>query len=255
MIGALRRVVAAVAAWVSSRPRACRVGDPCRAYSVLGCPVHTIPPRPSRIVSSARLTLVQRQRLTDLQYAMDRYATSGERERMAASYASRVRGLERAERVALALGLLIALVLGAIAAAAVTATGRTVAPYGDPIARPQILAPSAPSLRRAAVEIAGDERVPPRLLSAVVGVESAWRVNARGAKGEVGLMQLMPATARELEVDPFDPHQKLRGGARLLRYHYEREGSWTRALERYNGRGRRARAYAQRVLRAWEASE
>jgi len=204
---------------------------------------------------SARLTLAQRQRIADLQYAMDRYATSDDRARLAASYAARVRGVERAERVALALGFLVALVLGAITLAAVAGKGQAVAPYGAPIARPQTLAPSAPSLRSVATEIAGEERVPPRLLSAVVSVESAWRVNARGAKGEVGLMQLMPATARALGVDPLDPHQNLRGGARFLRYHYEREGSWTRALERYNGRGPRARAYAQRILRAWESAE
>jgi len=71
----------------------------------------------------------------------------------------------------------------------------------------------------------------------------------------VGLMQLMPRTAAALGVDPHNIVENLRGGATYLRRHYEQTGDWSRALARYNGRGPKARAYAQRVLRTWEASE
>jgi len=48
------------------------------------------------------------------------------------------------------------------------------------------------------------------------------------------LTQLMPATARELGVNPHDPVQNLVGGARYLRSQFERFGSWQLALAAYN---------------------
>lgn len=61
-------------------------------------------------------------------------------------------------------------------------------------------------------------RVDPRLVHALITVESRYRANARSRKGAMGLMQLMPATARELEVaDPFDPAANIEGGVRHLR--------------------------------------
>lgn len=56
------------------------------------------------------------------------------------------------------------------------------------------------------------------LLHAVISVESRYDPRAVSNKGAVGLMQLMPATARRYDVsDPFDPEQNLQGGARYLR--------------------------------------
>jgi soluble lytic murein transglycosylase-like protein len=66
-------------------------------------------------------------------------------------------------------------------------------------------------------------RVDPRLVHAVITVESRYRANARSRKGAMGLMQLMPATARELQVaDPYDPVANIEGGVRHLRHLLDR---------------------------------
>jgi soluble lytic murein transglycosylase-like protein len=56
----------------------------------------------------------------------------------------------------------------------------------------------------------------PALLSAVAKAESGYRADAVSSSGARGLMQLMPATARSLGVDPTAPAQAVDGAARLL---------------------------------------
>lgn len=57
------------------------------------------------------------------------------------------------------------------------------------------------------------------LLHAVISVESNYSSSIVSRKGAVGLMQLMPETAKRYGVaNPFDPVQNLHGGARYLRY-------------------------------------
>jgi soluble lytic murein transglycosylase-like protein len=57
------------------------------------------------------------------------------------------------------------------------------------------------------------------LLHAVISVESRYSPTAVSKAGAIGLMQLMPETAKRYGVvDPLDPLQNLRGGARYLRY-------------------------------------
>jgi soluble lytic murein transglycosylase-like protein len=61
--------------------------------------------------------------------------------------------------------------------------------------------------------------VAPPLLKAVMAVESNFDPFAISVKGATGLMQLMPATARDMYVaDMFDPAQNIDGGARYLRF-------------------------------------
>jgi len=61
-------------------------------------------------------------------------------------------------------------------------------------------------------------RLAPALIKAVMSVESAGNRYAQSGKGAMGLMQLMPGTARDMAVqDAWDPAQNIEGGARYLR--------------------------------------
>jgi soluble lytic murein transglycosylase-like protein len=59
--------------------------------------------------------------------------------------------------------------------------------------------------------------LPPEIVHSVARAESNYRTDALSPKGAIGLMQLMPGTAAELNVDPHDPLQNVEAGARYLR--------------------------------------
>ena len=102
--------------------------------------------------------------------------------------------------------------------------------------------------------------VPVALLTSVAKAESAFNPAAISPAGAIGLMQLMPATARGLGVDPRNPAQAIDGAARLLASHLDKFGSTSLALAAYNaGPGavqryggvppyRETQQYVQRVL-------
>jgi soluble lytic murein transglycosylase-like protein len=77
--------------------------------------------------------------------------------------------------------------------------------------------------------------VPAALVKAVIAAESSFDAAAVSPKGAMGLMQLMPGTARELGVDDaFHSEQNVDGGTRYLRELYDRYGDWMRTLAAYN---------------------
>ena len=99
----------------------------------------------------------------------------------------------------------------------------TAAAEGDSEVRRQITA--------AAAEMALD----PKLVEAVAWRESRFRQSARSKRGATGVMQLMPATARDLGVDAHDMAQNVRGGALYLRQMLGQFGGDVRlALAAYN---------------------
>lgn len=83
----------------------------------------------------------------------------------------------------------------------------------------QVDAGTVPALYAQAVtDAARRHNVDPKLVHAVITVESRYQPRARSPKGAMGLMQLMPATARELRLrDPYDPVSNIDAGVRYLR--------------------------------------
>lgn len=74
-----------------------------------------------------------------------------------------------------------------------------------------------------------------RLVQAVVQVESGYNPRALSNRGAMGLMQLMPETARDLAVaDPYDPEENIRGGTTYLRQMLVRFGDLEHSLAAYN---------------------
>ncbi len=76
--------------------------------------------------------------------------------------------------------------------------------------------------------------VDPALLAAVASQESGFDSRAVSPAGAQGLMQFMPATARGLGVDPFDPASAVDGAARYLADLGKQFGSTSLALAAYN---------------------
>jgi soluble lytic murein transglycosylase-like protein len=117
----------------------------------------------------------------------------------------------------------------------------------ETVVAPRVVETSAPpaaaqpavtpaDLQDAVNRIADQHGLPPELLHSVIKVESNYNPYAVSPKGAMGIMQLIPATARRFGVeDVFDPVENIEGGARYLAYLLELYGgNYPLALAAYN---------------------
>jgi soluble lytic murein transglycosylase-like protein len=111
-------------------------------------------------------------------------------------------------------------------------------------------------------------KLPDSFVRSVMKAESGFQATAVSAKGAIGLMQLMPDTARALGADPRDPHENADAGAQYLRdllARYENDpnqvllalaayNAGPGAVDRYHGVPpyRETREYILRVLKNWD---
>jgi soluble lytic murein transglycosylase-like protein len=117
-------------------------------------------------------------------------------------------------------------------------------------------------------EVAKRHGVDANLVRAMIKVESNFNPRATSRKGAIGLMQLMPATARELKVrNPYDPAQNLDGGVRHMKSLLENyNGDVALSLAAYNaGQGaverhggvpnyKETRSYVQRITELYSGN-
>lgn len=113
---------------------------------------------------------------------------------------------------------------------------RAICPYGRTWATPQALARAPEEVRKIVETLAPDYKLDPKLVLAMIAVESSFQADAVSAKNAQGLMQLIPATAARFGVgDVFDPVENIRGGMAYLRWLLQNfEGNVTLAVAAYN---------------------
>jgi len=113
--------------------------------------------------------------------------------------------------------------------------------------------------------------LPPELVHSIARAESNYHTDAVSPKGAIGLMQLMPNTASELNANPYDPAQNAEAGARYLRellLKYESDphqvlkaiaayNAGPAAVDKYKGIPPYAETveYVRRVLREYERQQ
>jgi len=100
-------------------------------------------------------------------------------------------------------------------------------------------APAAPPRKLTPKELvdqaAARAGLPKAIVHSVAKAESAYRTDALSKKGAIGIMQLMPGTASQLNADPRNPEQNVDAGARYLRELLQRyDGDVAKALAAYN---------------------
>jgi soluble lytic murein transglycosylase-like protein len=131
---------------------------------------------------------------------------------------------------------------------------------------PPLVVPQSPE--ELVTAAANRNGLPPAFVHSVVAVESGYDTGAVSRKGAIGLMQLMPDTAREYGADPRDPKQNVEAGTQYLRdllWKYRNDpnqvsralaayNAGPKAVDRYHGIPpyRETMAYVDRVLRKYE---
>jgi soluble lytic murein transglycosylase-like protein len=137
-------------------------------------------------------------------------------------------------------------------------------PYPEPEPAPVVVAPvqDVVVVPYGAIidKVSAEQDVPAKLVKALIQVESAYQERARSPKGAMGLMQLMPATARQYAVvDPYDPASNIEAGVKHLKSLLQRlpvalalaaYNAGEAAVQRFNGIPPYAetRNYVSRIL-------
>ncbi len=118
----------------------------------------------------------------------------------------------------------------------VVVSARIVSPHTLATAPAELEKPVPSGLNELVESIAARHELSPQLIHAVIKTESNYNPSAISPKGALGLMQLMPATARRFSVSHvFDPVENIEGGARYLKYLLELySGDYPLALAAYN---------------------
>jgi soluble lytic murein transglycosylase-like protein len=144
-----------------------------------------------------------------------------------------------------------------------------IVPDEVPYPEPETEAPAAQAVAASAPvkygeiidKVSAEQGVSPKLVRALIQVESAYHERARSPKGAMGLMQLMPATAKQYAVaDPYDPQSNIEAGIKHLKSLLERlpvalalaaYNAGEAAVERFNGIPpyRETQDYVTRILR------
>jgi hypothetical protein len=110
-----------------------------------------------------------------------------------------------------------------------------VAAMAPPAAQPEPVAPAALGPKEMVRAAARRSGLPPEFVESVAQIESGFRPDAVSPKGALGVMQLMPGTAKSLGADPHDTAQNIDAGTRLLReLLLKYDGDVVKALAAYN---------------------
>jgi soluble lytic murein transglycosylase-like protein len=114
-------------------------------------------------------------------------------------------------------------------------------PYPEPVVEPPVavvaaVEPAVDVPYGAIIDkVSAEQGVSAKLVRAVIQVESAYQERARSPKGAMGLMQLMPATAKQYAVaNPYDPASNIEAGIKHLKGLLQRLPSVAVALAAYN---------------------
>ena len=108
------------------------------------------------------------------------------------------------------------------------------------VARRKDLTPIPRNYEQAVRGESRTQKVPVVLIVAIINVESGWNQDALGRDGEIGLMQILPATARWMgfsgaDAELFDPAVNVHFGTKYLKFQLDRfNGSLDRAIAGYN---------------------
>ena len=139
--------------------------------------------------------------------------------------------------------LLLLAIVGTVAAGWVVAlqgtsvgvtTAAAAAPRPRAVDAPTTACPVPRALRGAFARASRDAAIPTAMLYAVAKVESNLREDAESSVGARGILQVMPATAKSLDLNIDEPATNILAGARYLRQLIDRFGNTDLALAAYN---------------------